>query len=295
MEIIPVIDLKGGLVVRARHGDRASYRPIETPLSPTSEPVDVVAGLLSLHPFRTLYVADLDAIEGRGDHDRDHRRRSPTDFPQLALWVDNGCAELCRRAGPSWRAPPAHRSCSGRNRSGTLSSPAALRVDDPRVILSLDFRGDEFLGPPELLARRRPLARPHDPDDARPGRQRRRPGFRPLRRRSDAKRADRASLPGGRLARPRGSRRRSEQAARPASWSRPPCTTAGLPSADLAAMRSLAPHETQDRRVLRRNPEHPRSSRSCSGRLRIPASSPAAAGGLAAAAAGAFPWGLPPI
>ena len=46
MEIIPVIDLKGGVVVRARHGDRASYRPIETPLSPTSEAVDVVAGLL---------------------------------------------------------------------------------------------------------------------------------------------------------------------------------------------------------------------------------------------------------
>jgi uncharacterized protein related to proFAR isomerase len=36
MEIIPVIDLKGGLVVRARMGQRDRYRPIETPLSPTS-------------------------------------------------------------------------------------------------------------------------------------------------------------------------------------------------------------------------------------------------------------------
>ena len=67
MEVIPVIDLKGGAVVRARHGDRASYRPIETPLSPTSDPLDVVAGLLSVHAFRTLYIADLDAIEGYGD------------------------------------------------------------------------------------------------------------------------------------------------------------------------------------------------------------------------------------
>ena len=69
MEIIPVIDLKGGLVVRARMGQRDQYRPIETPLSPTSHPADVVQGLMSVFPFRTLYVADLDAIERTGDND----------------------------------------------------------------------------------------------------------------------------------------------------------------------------------------------------------------------------------
>jgi phosphoribosylformimino-5-aminoimidazole carboxamide ribotide isomerase len=67
MEVVPVVDLKGGVVVRARSGERASYRPIETPLSATSEPLDVVAGLLAVHPFRKLYIADLDAIEGRGN------------------------------------------------------------------------------------------------------------------------------------------------------------------------------------------------------------------------------------
>ena len=67
MEIIPVIDLRGGQVVRARMGARDQYRPIETPLSPTSDPLDVTRGLLSVFPFRTLYVADLDAIEGTGN------------------------------------------------------------------------------------------------------------------------------------------------------------------------------------------------------------------------------------
>ncbi len=47
MEIVPVIDLKGAAVVRARLGRRAEYRPIETRLSPTSDPVDVAGGLLS--------------------------------------------------------------------------------------------------------------------------------------------------------------------------------------------------------------------------------------------------------
>ena len=68
MQAIPVIDLMGGRVVRARMGDRASYRPLESPLSPTSDAVAVVRGLLAVYPFPTLYVADLDAIEGDGDN-----------------------------------------------------------------------------------------------------------------------------------------------------------------------------------------------------------------------------------
>ena len=69
MEIIPVIDLKGGLVVHARMGRRELYRPIRTPLARTSHPVDVVGGIMSIYPFATLYIADLDAIEG---HENNH-------------------------------------------------------------------------------------------------------------------------------------------------------------------------------------------------------------------------------
>ena len=71
MDVIPVIDLKGGVVVHARRGDRARYRPIESPLSPTATPLDVVTGLMALHPFRRLYIADLDAIGGTGDNRAD--------------------------------------------------------------------------------------------------------------------------------------------------------------------------------------------------------------------------------
>ena len=50
MEVIPVIDLKGGTVVRARHGLRDSYAPIDTQLARTSAPIDIVAGFLTIHP-----------------------------------------------------------------------------------------------------------------------------------------------------------------------------------------------------------------------------------------------------
>ena len=89
MEIIPVIDVRHGAAVRARGGDRARYRPLETPLAPSADPVAVARGLLSLYPFRTLYVADLDGIEGRGANAGLVAPLAAA-LPGVELWVDDG-------------------------------------------------------------------------------------------------------------------------------------------------------------------------------------------------------------
>jgi phosphoribosylformimino-5-aminoimidazole carboxamide ribotide isomerase len=148
MEIIPVIDLKNGVVVRARMGRRDQYRPIETPLSPTSDPVPVARGLMSLHPFTTLYVADLDAIEGTGDN-RAALTRLKEDNPHLTMWVDSGIAGLAD--AERWLADGLGHLVLG---SETQANGALVRrfAGDPRVALSLDFRGDGFQGPPAVLA-----------------------------------------------------------------------------------------------------------------------------------------------
>ena len=143
MEIIPVIDLRKGLVVRARMGQRDQYRPIETPLSPTSHPADVVRGLMSVFPFRTLYVADLDAIERTGENDAVLGQLRAA-FPRLAFWVDNGLAEA-----DAARLDDGH-LVLGSEAQRDAALVASLK-HDPRVILSLDFRGDRFIGPPALL------------------------------------------------------------------------------------------------------------------------------------------------
>lgn len=146
MEVIPVIDLKGGTVVRARMGDRDNYRPIETPLSSTSTPLDVVRGLLAVYPFTTLYIADLDAIERKGDN-RAALVRLQEAFPALALWVDNGMGDF--HAAQTWLA-----SGLGHLVLGSESQRDAGLVhrfaDDARIVLSLDFRGEAFQGPPAL-------------------------------------------------------------------------------------------------------------------------------------------------
>ena len=148
MEAIPVIDLMGGAVVRAQVGDRASYRPLESPLSPTSDPVAVVRGLLTIYPFSTLYVADLDAIERHGDN-FPALRRIRAEFPALQMWVDNGAADLAALdalIGADLGIPVIG------SESQRDSKLVAQHRGSRRIVLSLDFRGDAFQGPGEILA-----------------------------------------------------------------------------------------------------------------------------------------------
>lgn len=147
MQVIPVIDLKDGTVVHARMGQRALYRPIETPLAPSSDPVDVARGLMSVHPFATLYVADLDAIGGSGDN-RAALARLRRAFPQVTLWVDSGIADIAAATG--WlQQDLGHVVLGSETQSDT--SLVAHFAEDARAVLSLDFRGDDFQGPPALL------------------------------------------------------------------------------------------------------------------------------------------------
>jgi HisA/HisF family protein len=142
--IVPVIDIKHGLVVRARAGDRDRYAPIVTPLSRTADPVDVALGLLGAYPADTLYIADLDAIEG-GDGNETHIRRVAAACPGVALWVDAGIHE--EAAARAFLAAGFGQPVLG---SETLRSPALVAALGGDAILSLDFRGDAFLGPAAL-------------------------------------------------------------------------------------------------------------------------------------------------
>lgn len=146
MDVIPVIDIKNGQVVHAQGGRRNSYRPIQTPLSATSDPADVAAGLLRLAPFRKLYIADLDAIEGRAPNDTAIDAIAQA-APGVELWVDNGIAGAAVARG--WLDRFAHCLVIGSESQHGSETIASLR-GDKRVLLSLDFRGDVFQGPATL-------------------------------------------------------------------------------------------------------------------------------------------------
>jgi HisA/HisF family protein len=147
--IIPVLDLKHGHVVRARAGDRANYFPIVSPLAAGSSPQEILAGLLRIAPFRSLYVADLDAITGEGDH-RPVLELLAHAAPQLEIWVDGGYAT----AASAMRQPgivPVFGSESLRG-SDELEAASAI-FGETGFVLSLDYRGGKFMGPPEVERR----------------------------------------------------------------------------------------------------------------------------------------------
>ena len=91
MQIIPVIDLKDGLVVHAVRGDRVNYQTIDrhSVLTRSSDIDSVLAGFLTLHPFKRFYIADLNAIDGSGNHDELIQTLANA-HPAIEFWLDNG-------------------------------------------------------------------------------------------------------------------------------------------------------------------------------------------------------------
>lgn len=88
MKFIPVLDLKKGLVVHAIKGQRERYQPVKSVLASTAKPIEVAHSLMKETQCRDLYIADLDAIQGKG-HNR-NLIREIADRLDARLWVDEG-------------------------------------------------------------------------------------------------------------------------------------------------------------------------------------------------------------
>ena len=147
--VIPVIDVAHGQVVHAVEGERSAYRPIETPLANSTEPADLARGLRALFPFRKIYVADLDGIEGRGPQ---HTPRAVAESGLAAHRDLDRCRDRLARRGARPFSPP--RCDAGRRLGKPRERPCLARHrcrGAARTVLSLDFRGGEFMGPEALL------------------------------------------------------------------------------------------------------------------------------------------------
>jgi phosphoribosylformimino-5-aminoimidazole carboxamide ribotide isomerase len=145
LHIIPVIDLQSGRVVRARGGARHLYAPIATPLAASSRPQDIVAGFRARFPFPKIYIADLDAISGTGDHEAMILDLEAA-YPEIEFWIDSGLAT--EAAAATWLQR--HRGALIVGSESLADLETSPRLDLPRRILSLDFRGDVFLGPAQI-------------------------------------------------------------------------------------------------------------------------------------------------
>jgi phosphoribosylformimino-5-aminoimidazole carboxamide ribotide isomerase len=147
MEIIPVIDLMQGQVVHARFGQRQHYQAIQSALTSSSLPLDIVGALLELYPFKRLYVADLDAIRGLGNH-LTTIAQIAQHFPQLEIWLDAGINNF--ESLPVWQALSLTHVIGSENLRSSIDLVAISRELQGKFVLSLDFTHAGFLGFAEL-------------------------------------------------------------------------------------------------------------------------------------------------
>jgi phosphoribosylformimino-5-aminoimidazole carboxamide ribotide isomerase len=67
-EVVPVIDILGGTVVRGVKGERNNYKPVSPIFCHSSDPLTVARSYKEKFDFQSIYVADLDRITGKGNN-----------------------------------------------------------------------------------------------------------------------------------------------------------------------------------------------------------------------------------
>ncbi len=139
MEIIPVIDLMGGIVVHAKAGLRDEYAAIESVLTPSADLHEVVAAMQDLFPFKSMYIADLDAILGQPLNLLQYQQLVAR-FPNIVFWVDAGITTR-----DDWITLSAIIGLRPVLATESLQDISLLQ-QVRKGVLSLDFKQGQFLG-----------------------------------------------------------------------------------------------------------------------------------------------------
>jgi phosphoribosylformimino-5-aminoimidazole carboxamide ribotide isomerase len=155
LRVIPVIDILGGVVVHAKRGERGRYEPVKSILSASTEPVDIAKTFHREFGFTELYVADLDAILGRGMATDTIRELSKA--TSMKLMVDSGVSNL--RDAQRLRDAGASEIIVG---TETLDNLAALsymigEMGSKSVISSLDLKQGKVVSRSPTLTMRKPV------------------------------------------------------------------------------------------------------------------------------------------
>jgi uncharacterized protein related to proFAR isomerase len=145
-QVIPVLDLMHGQVVRARRGERSAYRPIISGLAAGSDPRVLAPALLAAAHAQVLYVADLDAIQG-GAVQVAALAAVLAACPGATLWLDAGFGAVAEAQALRQRLGTAGARVRAVYGSESLTSLDALAglAADASAILSLDFRAADAL------------------------------------------------------------------------------------------------------------------------------------------------------
>jgi HisA/HisF family protein len=146
--VIPALDLKEGIVVHAKAGNRADYAPIASPFGAADDPVAIAGGLLAATGSPVLYIADLDAIAGTGEHFELVRGLADA-LHGTALWIDAGFSNVSDCA--FWLPLGATLVIGSESLAGIEPWLEMQGAFGESVVLSLDFDAAGRRGPAPLF------------------------------------------------------------------------------------------------------------------------------------------------
>ena len=144
-----------GLVVHALKGERERYQPVQSILTTSADPVEVARCLQMETNCHAMYIADLDAIQGKG-HNTEAIGKIASHI-DADLWVDAGIADV--ESADRLMTAGADIVIIG---SETLTTMQQLRricdsIAMDKLILSLDIVGGRVLSGAESLKKLEPL------------------------------------------------------------------------------------------------------------------------------------------
>lgn len=150
MNIIPVLDLLNGAVVHAKKGLRAEYQPIKSQLTTSNKVIDIVKAFLAIYPFKTLYIADLDAIQKtRYGNNFNVFENIRCEFPDINIWLDAGIQHIDDLK--FWETLHIHPVIGTENLVNFHDLSILNKALKGQFSLSLDFMPTGYQGPIELL------------------------------------------------------------------------------------------------------------------------------------------------
>jgi phosphoribosylformimino-5-aminoimidazole carboxamide ribotide isomerase len=136
-QVVPVLDVLDGRAVHAVGGDRGRYRPVRSIIAAGDDPRELARGFRDALGLGSLYLADLDAIAGRGLDLPLYR-----DLAALGsrLWVDAGVREA-EDVAPMLAIDGLSVVAGLETAAGAGAIAAMLDLAGPdRLIVSLDLR-----------------------------------------------------------------------------------------------------------------------------------------------------------
>ena len=149
MELIPAIDILNNIVVKAFAGERKKYKAIKSKILNSCELEHVIQSLLNEYDFKKFYIADLNAITGNKNNFK-IIESIITKYTHIDFWVDYGIKTYLDFK--KFENLP----CSLIIGSETLKDVLELKkikkkIKKKKIILSLDYKNNRFLGPPSLI------------------------------------------------------------------------------------------------------------------------------------------------